>query len=156
MYFLVLNYLFFNEEITLYPPEVSTHFHFCLQSLKCDTLPPPKLLNCGNLTHLTYLFPKYPQHNFFKKKKKKSKKKTKKQKTGWPATLAYIYIFFWVVFFFGIFLEKKKKKSVGGILGINRSNGLNCYNLKVWGVKCHILNFGGKSENGWILQGGKV
>jgi hypothetical protein len=27
-------------EITLYPPEVSTHFHFCLQSLKCDTLPP--------------------------------------------------------------------------------------------------------------------
>jgi hypothetical protein len=28
-------------EITLYSPEVSTHFHFCLQSLKCDTLPPP-------------------------------------------------------------------------------------------------------------------
>jgi hypothetical protein len=22
-------------------------------------------------------------------------------------------------------------------------------------VKCHILNFGGKSENGWILQGVK-
>jgi hypothetical protein len=24
------------------PPEVSTHFHFCLQSLKCDTLPSPQ------------------------------------------------------------------------------------------------------------------
>jgi hypothetical protein len=24
------------------------------------------------------------------------------------------------------------------------------------GVKCHILNFGGKSENEWILEGGKV
>jgi hypothetical protein len=42
------------------PPEVFTHFHFYLQSLKCDTLP-PKLSNCDNLTHLTYLFPKYPQ-----------------------------------------------------------------------------------------------
>jgi hypothetical protein len=41
-------------------------------------------------------------------------------------------------------------------LGINRPNGLNCHNLKVWGgVKCHILNFGSKSENGWILQGVK-
>jgi hypothetical protein len=48
------------------------------------------------------------------------------------------------------------KKSVGGILGINRPNGLNCHNLKVWGVKCHILNFRGKSENWWILQEGKV
>jgi hypothetical protein len=56
-------------------------------------------------------------------------------------------------FFFCIFF--KKKKSVGDILEINRSNGLNCHNLKVWGVKCHILKFGGKSENGWILQGVK-
>jgi hypothetical protein len=76
-------------EITLYPPEVSTHFHFCLQSLKCDTLPPPpKLSNCGNLTHLTYLFPKCPQHFFFSKKKKiPKKKKTKKiykYMLGWP------------------------------------------------------------------------
>jgi hypothetical protein len=38
--------------------------------------------------------------------------------------------------------------SVRGILGINRLNELNYHNLKVWGVKCHILNFGGKSENG--------
>jgi Na+/H+ antiporter NhaC len=40
-------------------------------------------------------------------------------------------------------------------LGIKRPNKLNCHNLKVWGVKCHILNFGGKSENRWILQGVK-
>jgi hypothetical protein len=64
----------------------------------------------------------------------------------------YLYIFWG--FFFGIFFLEKK--SVGGILGINRSNELNYYNLKVWGVKCHILNFRGKSENWWILQGGKV
>jgi hypothetical protein len=53
------------------------------------------------------------------------------------------FLFFWIFFF----------KCAGGILGISRSNGLNFHNLKVWGggVKCHILNFGGKSENGWIL-----
>jgi hypothetical protein len=73
---------------------------------------------------------------------------------GGSATPAYIlYIF--LVFFFWNFVCLEKK-NVGGILGINRSNGLNCHNLKVWGVKCHILNFGGKSENEWILQGGKV
>jgi hypothetical protein len=56
----------------------------------------------------------------------------------------------WTFFFF------LKKKSDEGILGIKMSNGLNCHNLKVWeGVKCHFLNFGGKSENEWILQGGK-
>jgi hypothetical protein len=38
-------------EITFYPPEVSTHFHFCLQSLKSDTLPPPQVLNSGKKTH---------------------------------------------------------------------------------------------------------
>jgi hypothetical protein len=52
-----------------------------------------------------------------------------------------------------------KKKCDEGILGIKRSNGLNFHDLKVWGggggVKCHFLNFGGKSENWWILQGGK-
>jgi hypothetical protein len=62
------------------------------------------------------------------------------------------FLFFFLDFFF--------KKIVGGILGINRPNGLNCHNLKVFlggggEVKCHILNFGGKSENGWILQGVK-
>ena len=31
--------------------------------------------------------------------------------------------------------KKKKKKCDWGILGINRLNGLNCHNLKVWGGK---------------------
>jgi hypothetical protein len=64
-----------------------------------------------------------------------------------------IYIFFYIFFFFGFFFLKKCN---GGILGINRLNGLNCHNLKVWGVKCYILNFGGKNENWWILQRGKI
>jgi hypothetical protein len=72
--------------------------------------------------------------------------------TGWPATtygvvrppqyIFLIFSFFFLDFFF---------KCDGGILGINRLNGLNCHNLKVWEVKCHILNFGGKSENEWIF-----
>jgi hypothetical protein len=37
------------------------------------------------------------------------------------------FLFFWIFFF--------KKKCVGGILGINKPNGLNCHNLKVWGGK---------------------
>jgi hypothetical protein len=58
-----------------------------------------------------------------------------------------IYLYIFLVFFFGIFFFKEKKKCWGHF-GINRPNGLNCHNLKVWGgVKCHILNFGGKSEN---------
>jgi hypothetical protein len=55
----------------------------------------------------------------------------------------------------------KKKKNHGGILEKKKkkkSEWLNCNNLKVffWGVKCHILNIGGQSANGWIVQGGKV
>jgi hypothetical protein len=69
---------------------------------------------------------------------------------GWPNHPIggfFFFFFFWIFFF----------KCARGILGINRPNGLNCHNLKVWeGVKCHILNFEGKSENEWILQGGKV
>jgi hypothetical protein len=38
-----------------------------------------------------------------------------------------IYIYFWIFFL--------KKKCDGGILGINRLNGLNCHNLKVWESK---------------------
>jgi hypothetical protein len=92
-------------------------------------------------------------------KKKKSQKKNKKKLGGWPPPMGWfghlsIYLYFFRFFLFGIFFLEKK--SVGGILGINRPNGLNCHNLKVWGVKCHILNFGGKSENWWILQEGKV
>jgi hypothetical protein len=118
------------------------------------TLNPPKLSNCGNLTHLAFLFPKCPHHIFLKRKK---------IQTGWPATTynhpsIYLYIFlafsYFLGFFFFLFF---KKKCDGGILGIIRPNGLNCHNLKLWGgVKCHFLNFGGKSENRWILQGGKM
>jgi hypothetical protein len=83
---------FFIGEITLYPPEVSTHFHFYLQSLKCDTLP-PKLSNCGNLT----IWPIYSQNalsTFFLSKKK----------GGRPPQHIFIY-------FFGFFFLEKK--SVG-------------------------------------------
>jgi hypothetical protein len=52
-----------------------------------------------------------------------------------PATF-----FFFLIFFLNKIYDE-------GILGIKTSNGLNCHNLNVWGVKCHILNFGGKSEN---------
>jgi hypothetical protein len=52
--------------------------------------------------------PKMPPSTFFFKKKN-----PKKQKMGWPATPAYIYIFFWNFFCL-------EKKSTGGILGINR------------------------------------
>jgi hypothetical protein len=57
----------------------------------------------------------------------------------------------WIFFFF-------LKKCDEGILGIKRPNELNGHNLKVLGggVKCHFLNFGGKSENEWILQGSKM
>ena len=55
-----------------------------------------------------------------------------------------------------LFFFLKKKKCDKGILGKKMSKWSNCYNLKVWGgVKCHILNFEGKSTNRWILQGGK-
>jgi hypothetical protein len=73
----------------------------------------------------------------------------------------YLYIFFlafsyFLGFFFFFFLFFKKKCD-GAILGIIRSNGLNCHNLKLWGgVKCHFLNFGCKSGNRWILQEGKM
>jgi hypothetical protein len=54
--------------------------------------------------------------------------------TGWPATTYGVvrppqHIFIYIYIFF-LFLEKK---CAGGILGINRPNGLNCHNLKVWG-----------------------
>jgi hypothetical protein len=61
-------------------------------------------------------------HFFFFFKKKKSKKKEEKiQKIcqGGSATPAY--------FFFNFFFNCD-----GGIFGINKLNGLNCHNLKVW------------------------
>jgi hypothetical protein len=68
----------------------------------------------------------------------------------------YLYIYFLAFSYFLGFLLFFKKKCDGGILGIIRPNRLNCHNLKLWGVKCHFLNFGGKSGNRWILQGGKM
>jgi acyl-CoA synthetase (AMP-forming)/AMP-acid ligase II len=45
----------------------------------------------------------------------------------------YLYIFLVFSSFFRIFyIYKKKKNCDRGILGIKRSNGLNCHNLKVW------------------------
>ena len=67
---------FVNGKITFHPPEVFTHFHFCLQSLKCDTLP-PQTFKLWQFNHLAYLFPKCPHHIFFFLKKKKSIKKQK-------------------------------------------------------------------------------
>jgi hypothetical protein len=100
-------------ENTFYLTEVFIHFHFCLQSLKCDTLS-PKLSNCGNLTHLAYLFPKCPYHIFFKKKNPKKREKKKYKYAGvaghhlWGGFLHFFLIFF----FF-----KKKKKNVMGAFG---------------------------------------
>jgi hypothetical protein len=71
-------------ENAFYRLEISTDLHFCFQSLKCDILP-RKLLNCGNSTPLTFLFPKCPRHKFyFFKKKNPKKKKPKKKMLGWP------------------------------------------------------------------------
>jgi hypothetical protein len=58
---------------------------------------------------------------------------------------------FWIFFF-------KKKKSARGILGINRAKWVKLPQFESLGggVKCHILNFGGKSENEWIFQEDKV
>jgi hypothetical protein len=79
-----------------------------------------------------------PTHIFFKKNPKQKNKK----RGGRPPQHIFIYLFgfFFLEFFF-------RKRSVGGILGINRPNGLNYHNLKILGVKCHILNFEDKSEN---------
>jgi hypothetical protein len=53
----------------------------------------------------------------------------------WPPQHIFIYFFgFLSFFFFWIFFLKKCGR---GILGIKRSNRLNCHNLKVWRVKCH-------------------
>jgi hypothetical protein len=69
-----------------------------------------------------------PQHFFFLKEKmpKKKTKKIYKYTLGWPNHPiggGRPPFFFWI-----FFLEKK---NAGGILGINRPNGLNCHNLKV-------------------------
>jgi hypothetical protein len=70
-------------EITFYPPKVSIHFHFCLQSLKYDTLP-PQTFKLWQLNPFSLFIPKMLPSLFFKKKKifffflKKKKKKIQK------------------------------------------------------------------------------
>jgi hypothetical protein len=64
-------------EITLYTPEVSTHFHFCVKSLKCDTLL-PQTFKLWQFNPFGLFIPKMPPTLFFSKKKKFQKKKTKK------------------------------------------------------------------------------
>jgi hypothetical protein len=119
------------------------------------TLNPPKLSNCGNLTHLVFLFPKCPhQFSFFKKKK---------IQTGWPATTyrvvwppQHIFIFFGFFLFLGFFFCFLRK-NVMGHFGNNKVKWVKLPQFEtLGGVKCHFLNFGGKSENRWILQGGKM
>jgi hypothetical protein len=100
--FSVLFSCFFFLEITLYPPEVSTHFHFCLQSLKCDTLP-PQTFKLWQFNQFGLFIPKMPQtHFFFKKKNPKEKKRKKKEVAGHPN----IYLYIFLVFFF--FFRKKR------------------------------------------------
>jgi hypothetical protein len=76
----------FHGEITLYPPEVSTHFHFCFQSLKCDILP-PQTFKLWQFNPFGLFIPKMPPtHFFFLKKKfqKKNQKNIYKYMLGWP------------------------------------------------------------------------
>jgi hypothetical protein len=71
-------------EITFYPINYSPIFTFT-SKISSVTLNSSKLLNCDNLTHLAYLFPKCPHHIFFFKKKIQKKKK-KKKPNGWLAS----------------------------------------------------------------------
>jgi hypothetical protein len=76
-----------------------------------------------------------PPSHFFLKNKKKILKNKKKPKN------IYKYMLGWPNHPIGggrpprldFFKKKKKKNCDKGILGIKRSNGLNCHNLKVWG-----------------------
>jgi hypothetical protein len=78
------------------------------------TLNPPKLSNCGNLTHLTFLFPKCPHHIFLKKKKKS-------KRGGWPPPMGwfghpsiYLYIYFLAFsYFLGFFFCFLRKNVMG-------------------------------------------
>ena len=89
------------------PPEISTDLLFCLQSLKCDTLP-PQTFKLWQFDHFDLFFPKCPHHIFyflffFEKKKKEIC-------WGGQTTLAYFVLsfFFWFfVFCFWIFLKIK-------------------------------------------------
>jgi hypothetical protein len=69
---------FYLGEITFYPPKLSTHLHFYLQSFKCDTLPapPPQTFKLWQFDHFDNFF--FQNAPITKKKKKKNPKKKKK------------------------------------------------------------------------------
>jgi hypothetical protein len=91
------------ENYTL-PPEVSTHFHFYLQSLKCDTLP-PQTFKSWQFNPFGLFIPKMPPTFFFSKQTKFQKKKKTKQiykiyagvaeppHRWWLATLFFVFLF---------------------------------------------------------------
>jgi hypothetical protein len=74
---------------------------------------------------------------------------------GQPPQHIFIY-FFGFFFFFRIFFCFLRK-NVMGAFGNNKAKWVELPQFEtLGGVKCHFLNFGGKSENRWILQGGKM
>jgi hypothetical protein len=64
------------------PPEVSIHFYFCLQSLKCDTLP-PRTFKLWQFNSCSLFIPKIPPLHFFFKSKNKKKLKKYAGGLGW-------------------------------------------------------------------------
>ena len=138
-------YKYIKGKITFYLPEVSTHLHFCLQSLKCDTLPSPQTFKLWQFDYFDIFFPKMPLSHFlffyfFEKKKRNMLR--------WPnhpsifLSFFFFFFFFWffVFFCFRIFFKKQNKICDRVILGKKkRSKWLNCHNLKVWEGK--MLHF---------------
>ena len=98
------------------------------------TFYPSKLLNCDNLTTLTFFF----FQNAPITKKSKKKKFGVAELWGGSATPS--------IFFY--FKKNKIKYVIGTFWEKKKSKWSNCHNLKVWGIKCHIWNFEGKSANG--------
>jgi hypothetical protein len=100
-----------------------------------------------------------PSSHFFFFLKKKSKRGGRPPPIGWfghPSI--YLYIFFLAFSYFLGFFFCFLRKNVMGHFGNNKAKWVKLPQFKTLGggVKCHFLNFGGKSENRWILQGGKM
>jgi hypothetical protein len=138
-YFIIFS--FFIGEITFYPHEVSIHFHFCLQSLKCDTLP-SQTFKLWQFNPFSLFIPKMPPSLFFFSKKKEKIKKNmlewsnhpigggRPPHLAWGGSATPRPAFWgrpnhsqWPTEWFGC------PRPAG--LGINRLNELNCHNLKV-------------------------
>ena len=139
------NYL---GEITFYLVEISTDLHFCFQSLKYDILL-LKTFKLWQFDHFDIFFPKMPLSHFlffyfFEKKRNMQ---------GWPNHPSiFLYFYFFVfVFVFLDFFKNKIKYVIGALWEKKGQSGWIATIWKFGRVKCHILNFGGKSENGWIL-----